>query len=201
MPQNPIKISKIYTAMMDDIVEVLTDYLDQELDDVCYDNGISREEYRIVMPEQFIRSMADVANAFRILNVDACACFITKTGSSTLNTRFSQSENYYNEVRNQTIGIEVVLREYDGAVMPEFNGRALLIEELQTIRAEIYCAAITNVMTKHAENGKNNGIWQVYLNQTMATFDNVEEFGLTAFAQVTFDCLTDVLIENKVQRT
>lgn len=197
----PIKISKMYTAMMDDVVEVLKDYLDQELDDVCYDNGISREEFRIVMPEQFIRSLADIPNAFRRLNVDACACFISKVGSSTLDTRFSQSENYYNEVRSQTLGIEVVLREYDGAEMPEFNGRALLIEELQTLRAEMYCAAITNVMTKHAEGGKNNGIWQIYLDQTMSSFDNVDEFGLTAFAQVTFSCLTDVLIENKVQRT
>lgn len=196
-----ILISQMLTRALDAVVTTLQDHLDAELAVVCADNLVTRSDFRLVVPEVYVRSTDDIVSVFRELNVDAVACWVGREGSSVQWQRFSSDEVQYNEIRNQTVRVSIVAKQYDGRVPVEWPalGRNLTEREWADLRAELYAAAITNAICKYVCDAEISGVWQVNIESTLAENSQVPDFGLTSIASVTFRLLQDVLIPTSIK--
>ena len=188
-------IRTLNKALLDDIVTTLKERLPSELTLACSENDIDATVYRIKTPEVYVRAASQVAEVFRILNVDEIACWVHRDDVSSLDTRFTSDQTQYNEVRLQPVRISIIQKEPSGWDYPEFNGRVLLPQEFMTMQAEIYMAGITTSITRYLES--KDSCHQVFLESTYSESTQIPEFGEVAMASVTFQILQDVLIPNR----
>ena len=176
-------------TLTDHLITVLQTHLPTRLLEV---GTATVESYRLYDPEQYVESPANTVGAMKLLNVDEVVCWVIPEGPSTYVRWESDSGKQARGDASTRVRVVILAKQPDGHVLPIVRGRAPLWEEWNRRRAELFKAAVLDVICEHGEHV--DVCTQVLPVANDAAPIAVEGIGTMAHAAVIFEITQDVLI-------
>lgn len=183
----PVKYATIRAT--ERLRDVVKDYLAGEL------AIVETAEFPLPVPEQIITGRVTPDDAFRRLNIDEVAIWVTKVDVSRELATYSGDSDQNAVTWETPFQVTLMAKDRHGFNYPTPANwtRPMLSEEWMDRRAEMYKGAIIDTLTQHAPN--QTAVHEINVETNEADVTELEQMGAMASASVIFTVHQDILIQ------
>lgn len=147
----PVEASDALFEITGQLKGVLDSNLSGELSTMA---STASGNYPLPAPETYVLGKVETADAFRRLNVDEVACWVTQSQASSTVEFFSGTPGEHKKDIATVFRVGLMIRQRSGldpmpSQWPDGTGlgRELVMEEFQTARGQLYKGAIMDAVT------------------------------------------------------